>query len=229
MASIHNIIVAAGSGTRFGAPLPKQFMLLGGRPVLMHTIDAFRAALPGASETLVLSETGLPCWEALCAEYEFRSPGVAIGGASRFDSVNNALSAVPDDAEIILVHDGARPFAERRMIRRIVEMLEESDVDGVIPVVRVTDSLRAVCAGGSEAVDREKLRAVQTPQAFRARLLIRAYEMAGRSDSFTDDASVMEAAGFRRLSLVDGASTNIKITNPVDLAVAHAILESLQN
>lgn len=220
---IHAIIVAAGSGSRFGGPLPKQFLPLDGVPVAMRAVQALRDAVPGIADTIVLSASEVGRWEKLCFDHGFRSPQVVIGGATRFESVRNAIMGC--DADIVLVHDGARPFPSPDMVRKAIEALEDTDVQGAIPAIPVTDSLRQVMPdGASTAVDRSLFRAVQTPQAFRAGLLREAYRRASSPHSFTDDASVMEAAGFSRLVLTDGSPTNLKITNPADLAVASLLL-----
>ena len=215
------IIVAAGTGSRFGAPLPKQFCDMGGRPLLMTTIDNIRAADPQATIVLVLSQPMIEPWGEMCRKSGFDTTGiiVAAGGASRAESVKNALASVPADCDgWISVHDGARPVVTPALIARISEGRREG-VDGIIPAVAVTDSLRLVSAGGSRAVDRSSYRAVQTPQSFPAALLREAYRQAV-GEGFTDDASVMEAAGYRNLVLVEGDPRNIKVTHPADLDIA---------
>ena len=220
---IHAIIVAAGTGSRFGGPVPKQFLPLGGIPVVMRAIDALRQAIPGLSDTIVLSAEEVDRWHNLCLQYSFRSPTVAHGGATRFHSVRNALAVAPADADVIMVHDGARPFPAHETIVQLIEAMRSGD-SGAIPAVAVTDSLRILLPNGaSAAVDRSKYRAVQTPQAFPANLLHQAYAQADDSVAFTDDASVMEAAG-HRITLVEGTPSNIKITNPHDIARAEASL-----
>lgn len=221
--NITNIIVAAGCGSRFGADRPKQFCLLEGRPVLMHTIERLREAIPDSDIIVVINRDMESLWLDLCAEYQFISPTIVYGGNSRWQSVKNALSTISDLINrIVSIHDGARPIISSEMIQRIISGIE--DVDGVIPVVPVTDSLRHVYTdGSSEAIDRSVFRAVQTPQAFRADRLFDAYSMP-YSSSFTDDASVMEAAGYCNIRLVDGDTRNIKITNPADLEIASILL-----
>lgn len=223
---IHNIIVAAGSGSRFGGPLPKQFMTLGELPVAIMAVNALRSALPDATDTIVLSESEVSQWHMMCTIYKYDSPAIAYGGPTRFDSVKNGLATVGDDVDIVLIHDGARPMPSTQMIRRLVWRLVDSDCHGVLPVLPVTDSIRQVRSDGSSvAVDRSTLRAVQTPQAFRCKLLKEAYATANFAENFTDDASVMEAAGYTDLALVEGNAENIKITNPADLAIAETLLE----
>ncbi len=228
MADVNIIIVAAGSGTRFGAPLPKQFCPLAGRPVLMHTIDALRRACPEASLILVISEEMQSLWDEQCAAHDFASPRTVYGGSTRWESVRNALSAVDSDASVIMVHDGARPFPSAAMLDELTAALSDAEVAGAVPAVPVTDSLRRMHADGitSEAVDRAPLRAVQTPQAFRADILRRAYELPW-SPQFTDDASVVEAAALGRIAITGGSPTNIKITNPLDISIAEALLSNM--
>lgn len=228
MSRIRIIIVAAGSGLRYGDPLPKQFCLLAGKPVVMHTVDAFRRILPEASITLVISRDMAAYWQNLCTGLSFESPKIVFGGSSRWESVRNAIIAADDNADLIMVHDAARPIIDPAMINRITEVFDISpDIDGVIPVVAVTDSIRSVRPGVrySRSVDRNALRAVQTPQAFRAEKLAKAYKMPFR-ESFTDDASVMEAAGFSHINLVEGSTRNIKITNPGDIDIAALYLKA---
>ena len=207
------IIAAGGVGRRFGAAVPKQFCKLQGREVLLHAIGRFRRALPGATIAVVID----PAWRHLLPA------GViaADPGQTRWQSVANALKATAGtDADAILVHDGARPLVTPEVINGVVGALAEHQ--GAIPVVAVTDSLRRT--DGSPA-DRSQFRAVQTPQAFRADLLRQAYELPF-SESFTDDASVMTAAGFTDIALTPGDPCNIKITNPLDLQFAEVILNN---
>ena len=226
MASTHIIIVAAGSGSPIGGPLPKQFCNLGGRPVLMHTVDAFRRALPGAGITLVLSQDGSDIWRGLCDTHGFDSPAVVIGGTTRYRSVCNAIATLSAALDFIMVHDGARPFPPAALLRDFQDLLA-GNYCGLIPAVPVTDSLRTVTADGNRAVDRSEFRAVQTPQIFRAASFLDAYRQVSGSDErlFTDDASVLDACGMP-LMLAQGSSRNIKITNPGDIALAEYYLSN---
>lgn len=224
---IHVVIVAAGSGTRFGGDIPKQYQLLDGRPVVIRTIEAFRRVLPDSRIRLVISESMEPLWNELAAEAGFESPRTVYGGATRFESVKNALEDIREagveDGDIILVHDGARPLVTPAMVERVVEETRRSGA--VVPVVPVTDSLRQVAAdGSSRQVERSVIRAVQTPQGFDARLLLAAYD-GGYRPEFTDDASVVEAYG-KPVALVDGDPRNIKITNRGDLEIAEVLLKN---
>lgn len=222
MQHILHIIVAAGSGSRFGAALPKQFCLLGGRPVLMETIDRTRSFGRGKI-VVVISDSMRDFWLDLCREHSFTSPDIVAGGATRYDSVKNAIAAYGADADIITVHDGARPLAGPEIMRRVVEAIE-SGAQGVVPAIPVTDSLRLLSPdGASEAVDRASFRAVQTPQAFSGTLLREAYSLPYRPE-FTDDASVAEAAG-ASIAIVDGSPENIKITHPADIILADTYMK----
>ncbi len=208
---IINIVVAAGSGTRFGSELPKQFCELAGRTVLDHALERLEAAVPGALTVVVLSP-----------QFIDRVSGrfAVCGGATRWESVRNAIEATATvDADIITVHDGARPLPSAAMIRRVIDACDEHQ--GAIPAIEMTDSLRM--ADGTP-VDRSQFRAVQTPQAFRADMLRQAYRMPYQSD-FTDDASVMSAAGYTDIILMEGDPMNLKITRPADIDIARIYLD----
>lgn len=216
------IVVAAGSGSRFGSDVPKQFCCLGGRPVVVRAIERLREALPGSAIAVVISPSERKRWKAVSADYGLEDVTVADGGASRWESVKNGLAAVPGSASVVLVHDGARPLVDAALARRVVAATRKSD--GAIPVVAVTDSLRMLGDGAaSVSVDRSRFRAVQTPQGFNARRLAAAYGLP-YSPEFTDDASVMSAAGYDNLLLVEGSVNNIKITNPLDIEIAEIYL-----
>ena len=200
------VVVAGGSGSRMGGNLPKQFMLLDGQPILARTINNFAEALPGAEIVVVLPADYIDFWQ----DY-----------ARRFHSVANGIAALSDACDLIAVQDGVRPLATHEAIRRIARTAEREG--SAIPVVQPVDSFRIVTAeGASHPVERATLRIVQTPQFFRAELLRKAYACA-YDPAFTDDATVVEAAG-GVLRLVEGETTNLKITTRDDLAVAEAIL-----
>lgn len=224
----HIIIVAAGTGSRFGSTVPKQFCLLQGRPVVMHAIDALRQACPGAQLSLVISESELDRWTRLCAEHNFESPQMVFGGATRFESVRNALAHTKPEITTVMVHDGARPFPSADMIHQLFYTLETCKAHGALPALAVTDSLRTFKLQDQQlytvAVDRSLYRTVQTPQLFPADVILDAYAKADHEKVYTDDASVVESAGYSRVSLSPGSSTNIKITNPGDLELAEFLL-----
>lgn len=218
------IIVAGGGGKRMGGSLPKQFMLLGDRPILVHTINRFREALPDAQLIVVLPEEHIPFWENLRARFEVARHQVVKGGAERFHSVKNGLAAVGFDVELVGVQDGVRPLASVAMIRRTVE--EAATYGTAVPVVEAVDSYREVNEAGSRIVDRRPLRIVQTPQLFSRALLDEAYG-AAYTPLFTDDASVVEALG-ETIHLTQGERSNLKITTREDLLIAAALLEAAE-
>lgn len=216
--NITAIVVAAGSGSRFGSDVPKQFCDLDGVPVVVRAIDALRSSVDGLKVIVVVSAAEMERWRGIAEACGLGGITVAVGGTNRWESVRNGLSLVGDDTDIVLIHDGARPLVDAATVRRVVDAAIAGD--GAIPAVAVTDSLRLMLADGtSEPVDRMAYRAVQTPQGFPAGKLRRAYSLP-YSQSFTDDASVMAAAGFTDLRIVDGSVYNIKITHPLDLDVA---------
>ena len=225
------VVVAGGSGSRMGAVLPKQFLEIAGRPILVRTIERMREALPEAEIVVVLPEAHVEFWRECYAKADCRvEHRVALGGATRFDSVASGIAALSDDCQLVAVHDGVRPLLSVDMIRRGVECARESGA--AVPVIAVVDSIREVDSEGSHVVDRSRLRAVQTPQVFRADLLKKAYaevgaRLADRAKA-TDDASVVEMAGYE-VTLYDGEPQNLKLTTPTDLSVAEVILANGAN
>ena len=215
------VIVAGGSGSRMQSVLPKQFLMLGGLPVVARTINTFSEALPGADIVVVLPEQHIALWENLRARFDVARHRVVAGGKERFHSVLNGINALSDEVEYIAVHDGVRAMATKKLIIRA--MLAAEEHGAVIPAVDVVDSYRRVDGVESYIVPRSELRIVQTPQVFRAQVLRDAYNQPF-SPAFTDDASVVEAAG-GRIVLVDGERTNIKLTTPEDMAYAEWILQ----
>ena len=214
------IIVAGGGGTRMGGSRPKQFTMLGGLPVLAHTINNFAGALPGAEIVVVLPAAHADFWKHFAARFDIAAHTVTTGGDERFHSVKNGLKALKRDPELIAVQDGVRPLASHGMIRRAVAAAAEHGT--AIPVVEAVDSYRETDGTASRIADRRRLRIVQTPQVFRADLLRRAYEAEYRPE-FTDDASVVEQAG-EAVFLCEGERTNLKITTPEDMVIAEALL-----
>lgn len=223
MLRISVIIVAGGGGTRMGGAIPKQFRLLGGRPVLAHTIDRFRRALPAAQLVVVLPKAHVAYWNDLKARFDVPPHTIVEGGAERFHSVRNGLAAVAYDAAVVGVQDAVRPLGSTELIRRAAA--EAAEYGSAIPVVEAVDSYRSVDeAGDSRILDRRTLRIVQTPQFFRRELLDRAYGQPYAA-CFTDDASVVEAMG-ERVHLCAGERRNLKLTTPEDLVIAAALLEA---
>ena len=204
------IIVAGGSGSRLGGPLPKQFRMLGSLPVLGHAINAFARTLHSTQIVVVLPEGQIDFWKNLAARFDIAKHTCTAGGPQRFHSVRNGLSALPRTVALIAVHDGVRPLVSSDLILKAVECAAAHGT--AIPVVEAVDSLR------------NTLRIVQTPQVFDAELLRRAYEL-DYSPDFTDDASVVERAG-HAVTLCHGERGNLKITTADDLPIAEAILLS---
>lgn len=216
------IIVAGGSGSRLGGPLPKQFRMLGSLPVLGHAINAFARTLHSTQIVVVLPEGQIDFWKNLAARFDIAKHTCTAGGPQRFHSVRNGLSALPRTVALIAVHDGVRPLVSSDLILKAVECAAAHGT--AIPVVEAVDSLRQLTPDGSHPIDRNTLRIVQTPQVFDAELLRRAYEL-DYSPDFTDDASVVERAG-HAVTLCHGERGNLKITTADDLPIAEAILLS---
>ncbi|MCT4639899.1 MAG: 2-C-methyl-D-erythritol 4-phosphate cytidylyltransferase [Bacteroidales bacterium] len=218
------IIVAGGSGSRMGVDLPKQFLELKGKPVLMHTIERFYNYNNNLHIVLVLPQAYIDYWNSLIKEYNFTiKHTVTNGGTTRFNSVKNGLDMISNDSDMIAVHDGARPLVSDKTIDNCFIMAEEKGA--AIPVIDVDDSLRMVTGNGSEHVDRGNYKRVQTPQIFSADVIVKAYDM-GYDSKFTDDASVVEAAG-HKIWLADGNIENIKITHKTDMIIAEAIIDNV--
>ncbi len=213
------LIVAGGKGVRMGGELPKQFLSLAGKPLLMHTIQAFYAYDPAMQIILVLPSTAHAYWEKLCREHSFSVPHqIAFAGETRFHSVKNGLNFV-ETPGLVGVHDGVRPLVSPSLIARCYELAKEKRA--VIPVVDVVETLRRQQGEESVTVDRNEYKLVQTPQVFDAALLLRAYKQP-YLPHFTDDASVVEALG-ESVYLTEGSRDNIKITTPFDLKMATAL------
>lgn len=214
------LIVAGGSGKRFGTSTPKQFLELQGRPVLMRAADAFLAFDPAIQLIFVLPKDWVEEWNSLCQKHNFDTQHhIAHGGEERFHSVKNGLELVVDEG-FVAIHDGARPLVSEACIQETFTIAEESGA--AIPVVPVNESIREVTEGTSNPVNRSRFRIVQTPQIFNTEILREAYEQDFNA-AFTDDATVVEKLG-HEISLSHGHSSNIKITNPQDIKVAEALL-----
>lgn len=234
------IIVAGGKGLRMGTDIPKQFLPIGGKPVLMRTIERFREYSEDLQIILVLPKEQQEYWQGLCQQYSFPLPSegagegsylLADGGETRFHSVQHGLALIPDDAEgVVGVHDGVRPFPSIEVIRNCYKTAHTAKA--VIPVIPVVETLRKISSSPSTlhlphstTVPRSDYRLVQTPQTFDIQLLKAANRAAdGSPVSFTDDASVVEAFGFD-ITLVEGNRENIKITTPFDMTIAEALLK----
>ena len=215
------IIVAGGKGLRMGSDIPKQFLPIAGKPVLMRTLERFRAYSSALQIILVLPEAQQDYWQELCKQYDFKVDyQLANGGQTRFHSVQNGLALVPDDAEgVVGVHDGVRPFPSIDVIRNCYDTARTAKA--VIPVIPVVETVRQLKSDGSITVPRDHYRLVQTPQTFDIQLL-KAANRQPYNDGFTDDASVVESYG-HAITLVEGNRENIKITTPYDIIVAEAL------
>lgn len=212
------IIVAGGKGLRMGSDIPKQFLPIGGKPVLMRTIERFHHFSEALQIILVLPKAQQAYWHGLCEQYQFDVPYMlADGGETRFHSVQHGLALIPDDAQgVVGVHDGVRPFPAIDVIRRCYDTARTAKA--VIPVTPVVETLRHITEGTKPRGD---YRLVQTPQTFDIQLL-KAANRQPFSEAFTDDASVVESYG-HAITMVEGNRENIKITTPFDLAIAETL------
>ncbi|MBR6622120.1 MAG: 2-C-methyl-D-erythritol 4-phosphate cytidylyltransferase [Bacteroides sp.] len=216
----HIIIVAGGKGLRMGGEIPKQFLPIGGKPVLMRTIEAFHLYDNTIHVVLVLPVSQQAYWRELCKKYSFELPHeVADGGETRFHSVMNGLALVEGEG-LVGVHDGVRPFVSQEVITRCYA--EAVTKKAVIPVIGVVETVRRLEGTDSVTVPRDQYKLVQTPQVFDVALLQRAYQQK-YTEMFTDDASVVEALG-EKVSLVEGNRENIKLTTPFDLKLAEMLI-----
>ncbi len=224
------IIVAGGKGLRMGSDIPKQFLPIGGKPVLMRTLERFREYSAELQIILVLPEAQQAYWRELCKQYNFPLPlegaggglyQLANGGQTRFHSVQNGLAKVPDDAQgVVGVHDGVRPFPSIEVIKNCYETARTKKA--VIPVIPVVETVRHLEGEKSVTVPRGDYRLVQTPQTFDIQLL-KAANRQPYNDGFTDDASVVESYGYE-ITLVEGNRENIKITTPYDMKIAEVLI-----
>ena len=219
------IIVAGGKGERMGANIPKQFLELAGKPILMHTIQKFQVTFPDIKIILALPKNQIDYWKGLCVKYNFtNSHQIIDGGETRFHSVKNALALV-DEIGVVGIHDGVRPLVSSKTITRCYDKAE--NIGNAIPVVDMIESLRHVSKQDNinKAVARSCYKLVQTPQCFKASLILKAYQQEFDA-AFTDDASVLECLG-ETINLVEGNRANIKITTQEDLLIAEALFFNL--
>ncbi|MCK3683717.1 2-C-methyl-D-erythritol 4-phosphate cytidylyltransferase [Maribellus sp. YY47] len=216
------LIVAGGSGSRMNNEVPKQFLELAGKPVLMHTFEAFYSFDTAIRFVLVLPESEFQRWKELCEKHHFNiNHHLAAGGSSRFESVKNGLDCIPEDG-IVFIHDGVRPLVSKQTLQNC---LDTARVKGnALPVVPVSESVRYIDGSKNTSLDRSKYFLVQTPQTFTLSLIKKAYQQP-YSELFTDDASVLENMG-TNIVTVEGNRENIKITFPEDLRIATLLLQS---
>jgi len=218
-ATKHILIVAGGSGSRVGSYLPKQFLLLDGKPILFHTINSF-LFLDDVEFTIVISPDYIDYWKNLCSQYAFEVPHkIAEGGPTRFHSVKSGLKKISDDS-VVLIHDAARPFATKKTILRVLELAKQKG--NAIPAIKINSSMREIYGSSNRVVNRDNLREIQTPQGFHSSVIKEAYKK-NYTPSFTDDASVLESTG-DSINLVVGNPENIKISHAIDLVLAEGIL-----
>ena len=214
------LIVAGGKGRRMNNELPKQFLLLKNKPVLFYTVKAFLEAYENMEIILVLPEEHMGKGEEIIDGYFDRSRvRLCAGGRTRFHSVQNGLALVEDES-IIFVHDGVRCLLTSNLVKKCYEAAVQNGT--AIPVVECTDSVRIITHSGNKILDRSKIRLVQTPQTFHSKILLPAFKI-DYKDTFTDEASVVEAFGLT-VNLIEGEVNNIKITTPGDLLLAQSLL-----
>jgi 2-C-methyl-D-erythritol 4-phosphate cytidylyltransferase len=214
------VIVAGGSGKRMGAEIPKQYLELEGRPVLMHTIERFKAFNPDIEIITVLPENQLRYWIGLTEKYSFKVPLTLVkGGSHRYNSVKNGLKFVGVPG-LVAIHDGVRPFVSIDTIKRCFETAEK--LGNAIPSISPTESLRLLTDDGNTHLNRLLVKRIQTPQVFSSALIKKAYTQP-YSPEFTDDATVLEMMG-EKINLIEGNRENIKITNPEDLLISTVLL-----
>lgn len=220
---LYVVIVAGGSGKRMGAEIPKQFMVLAGRPLLMHTIERFKAFSQSIEIITVLPENQLRHWIELQKQYSFTIPQTIVkGGSTRFQSVKNGLKFVKVPG-IVAIHDGVRPFVSLETINRCFSTAEK--LGNAIPAISPVESLRIVTDSGSRPVNRFTVKQIQTPQVFNAELIKKAYLQEYKPE-YSDDATVLENTG-EKINLIEGNRENIKITNPEDLLISNALLSTI--
>jgi 2-C-methyl-D-erythritol 4-phosphate cytidylyltransferase len=219
------LIVAGGKGTRIKSTLPKQFIELNGKPILLHTIEAFYRYSTQIKIVLVLPKDDFSIWSSICNKFNFTYPILLEGGGdTRFQSVKNGLGRIEGEG-LVAIHDGVRPLVSEDIIGASFRLATVHQ--SAVAAVRLKESLRMTDQDNTKAVDRSKFRLIQTPQTFDLQLIKRAYEIK-EDASLTDDASVAEKAG-HVISLFEGSYENIKITTTEDLIVAEALMEGKKN
>lgn len=217
------VIVAGGKGTRMVAPISKQYLEIGAKPVLMHTLEKFHQVDADIELILVIPKDDFDLWDSLCKQYQFVIPHeVVAGGSSRFESVRNGLNAIYGDGGLVAIHDGVRPFVASEVIKDSFVKAEE--FGSAIAVIGLKDSIRKITEeGNSHFEDRQSYRLVQTPQTFQLSKIKQAYEVQELAQ-FTDDATVYEHQGWQ-VKLISGNLENIKITTPEDMDYAAFLMK----
>ena len=219
------VIVAGGNGTRMNSTMPKQFLLLKGKPILYYTIQTFLQSYDDLNIILVLPEEYIAAGqEIIDAFFDYKRIQITAGGRTRFHSVQNGLALVTEES-MVFVHDGVRCLLTKELVKRCYEAAIESG--SAIPVVDCKDSVRIIKGELNEAIDRTRVKLVQTPQTFHSKILLSAFKI-DYKDKFTDEATVVEAFGLN-VNLIEGEENNIKITKPTDLIVAAQLLTELQS
>lgn len=220
----HAIIVAGGSGERMMSETPKQFLLLSGLPVLMHTVKKFSGI--SGKIIITLPENHIDTWKKLCSAYQFEIPHEIVnGGESRFHSVKNALEKIADDDSLVAVHDGVRPAVREELIQKVFDVAEKNG--NAVTFLPLSESIRRVDENGNSYADRKNFVSIQTPQCFSIKSLRKAYAQKF-APTFTDDATAVEAATGEKIFLVEGEKQNIKITTMEDLIVAERLMSVQQ-
>lgn len=223
MTQKYAIIVAGGSGSRMKACVPKQFLLLGNKPILVHTIEKF-LQINNLSIVLVLPADAIAYWQKNCTLYfsDLSRLNVVEGGKTRFQSVKNALFSIEANVGLVAVHDGVRPFVTTEIIEKSFNLASQNS--SAVVCVDSKDSVRLLDESGNRAIDRKNVKLIQTPQTFDLEILKKAYEVED-NDIFTDDSSVVEHFG-KAIHLMEGDYKNIKITSPEDMEIAEIFLKN---
>ncbi|GAB4333761.1 MAG: 2-C-methyl-D-erythritol 4-phosphate cytidylyltransferase [Flammeovirgaceae bacterium] len=219
---LYVIVVAGGKGSRMGTDVPKQFIPIAGKPILMRTLEQFYKVVPSASLIVVLPSFQVDYWKNLVNQYNFQvSHKIALGGQERFHSVQNGLDLIQNDG-LVAIHDGVRPFVSEEVIIKSFE--DAFKFGNAITSVLPKDSIRVINNDISQSVDRKMYRLIQTPQTFKVNLIKKAFQQPYQP-LFTDDASVLEAMG-ETIHLIEGNYENIKITTKEDLKIAEVFAEN---
>ena len=221
----HSLIITAGGiGKRMGDKIPKQFLYLNDKPILLHTLELFHAFNPLFEIIITLPSDWISHWENLIKTHQTKIPHKVVnGGTERFHSIKNAIKK--STGKVVWIHDGVRPMVSNETLNRL--LIEINDFDAVIPCLKIKESLREINADFTYPINRDKIIIVQTPQVFKKEVIKKSYEKS-YEDSFTDDASLVQENGYE-IKTIDGNQENIKITNPKDLLIAEVFIKNLNN